>query len=749
MKHLLFASASFMAISAITNHAAAQEVDSDRRLEAVTVTANKRTENAQDIPQSLSVITSSELKLIGAQDFSDLANLTPGVELRNSQAGRGAVAIRGVSELNTANLAGGTGSSVGFYLDELPLAMAGYMPDIKSFDVERVEILKGPQGTLYGEGSLSGTIRLITNTPDTEGFAGAIDLTASTVEDGDSNHSINGMVNIPILKDKLALRIVGFDQKAGGFIDTTDAAGNPVSEDANYNETTGGRASLLWTPTDRFELSATAFTTSADRGAPSIAKANKELSESVSTETSDDIDAYNLTGKYEFGFADLISSSSYFEREALGVVDQGGLVPQVNFVFGLFGVPITVDGVYIDQWLETEAFAQEVRLVSSNGGPLDWTVGAFYKKHDSRLGFNSDGEPGIPSSVWEGLSQALTGGAVTIPDGFSTDTTTQTEQIAVFGEGTYSFNEKVDLLLGGRLFREKRDSTSSFSGVFPVLLGGPLPGTFSSKAEDDIFNPKATLTYHWNDDILSYGTVSRGFRSGGQNDLAVFVPGSPIEYDPEQLTNYEVGFKSTLADGAIRLNGAIFYMEWEDLQSVIAEGPGGIGEVIGNIGSAHSQGIEAQLTAQLTQNLLFNLSGALIEAETDEATLVPDPSGGAAITVPSGTRIPNVSESSFAASLDYNFSITESLDGFARASWSYVGGSTNNVVRNQKVPEYNLVDLKLGIEKDTWTLSVFANNVLDEDVLLSRAVTDNLADGEPRYNWGRPRTFGINLAVDF
>jgi len=749
MKYCILASASAIALTALSAPANAQETDVGRRLETVTVTATKRAENAQDISQSLTVVSEEQLKLIGAQDFADLVNLTPGVELRNTQAGKGAISIRGVSELNTANLAGGTGSSVGFYLDEMPLAMAGYLPDIKSFDIQRVEVLKGPQGTLYGEGSLSGTIRLISNAPDQNEFAAGLDLTASSTKGGDGNHAFNGMVNIPLVQDKLALRVVGFDQSVGGFIETTDASGNPSSKNANYNDTTGGRASLLWTPTDRIDVTASVFISSADRGAPSVAKKDQVVAQSVASATEDDLSAYNLTAKFDLGFADLISSSSYFDREANGIVDQGGLVPQVNFVFGLFGVPMTVDGVYIDQWLETDAFAEEIRLVSTGDGPLDWTVGAFYKTHDSRLGFVSDGEPGIPSSVWVGLSQYLTGGAVTIPDGFSTDTSTETEQIAIFGEATYAFNEKFDVLVGGRLFKEKRDSTSSFSGVFPVLLGGPLPGTFSSDAEDEIFNPKIALTYHWNEDVLGYVTASRGFRSGGQNDLSVFVPGSPTEYEPEQLTNYEVGFKSTLAGGSVRLNAAAFYMEWEDLQSVIAEGPGGIGEVVGNIGAASSQGVEFELAAQLTDSLRLMLAGALIDATTDEAVQVPDPSGGGAVTVASGTRIPNVAESSFSAALDYDFSVTDSLDGFARASWSYVGGSTNYIVRNQTVPAYNLVDLKLGIKRDGWSASIFANNVFNEDVLLSREITDNLADGEPRYTWGRPRTIGVNLALDF
>lgn len=718
-------------------------------LEEIIITATRRAENLQDVPQAITAISERDLQDIGVQDFSQLAQMIPGVELRNQQAGKGSLAIRGVSELNGDNLQGGAGSSVGFYLDEMPLTMAGYLPDIKSFDVSRIEVLKGPQGTLYGEGSLSGTVRLIANQPDAADYAAKIDMTASDTAHGKGNYALNGMLNIPLVQDKLAVRVTGFAQKTGGFIETTTPSGALTEKNDNYNETTGGRISLRVAPSEKVTVTATALISRADRGAANIAKLDRTVAQSIQTRGDDDIDAYNLTAKFDLGFAELLSSTSYFKRESAGEIDQGGLVPQVNFVFGMFGIPIVVDGVYSDQWLETKAFAQEVRLVSSGDGPFQWTLGGFYKNHKSNLGFTGDSNPAVPAAVWISISQYLTGGALSIPDALFIDTHTKTDQIAAFGELSYDVTEQLEILVGARVFKEKRDSTTTFSGVFPVLMGGPLPGSFSSSDTDEIFNPKATITYRWSDDILTYITASRGFRSGGQNDLSIFVPGSDIAYAPEKLTNYEAGMKSTLLDGRARVNVALFHMDWKNLQAVVAEGPGGVGEVIGNIGKAHSRGAEAELTAQLLESLTLNLAATVLSAKTDEDTLVPDPSGGAPILVPKGTRIPNAAKGSISASLNYRFAITDDLSGFARAAYSHTAGATNNIARSTKTPGFDIVDLKVGIEQEAWEFSVFANNVFDEKVLLSRTISDNLGDGAARYFWGSPRTIGSNIRVKF
>ena len=737
-------------LGGVTAPALAQQAAEGRALlEEIVVTATKREELLQDVPQTITAFSEQGIKDIAAQDFSGLLNSMSGVELRNVQAGQGGVTIRGVAELNSGNLYGGTGSASGLYLDEIPMTAAGLFPDINAFDLARVEVLKGPQGTLFGEGSLAGTVRLVANEPVSTGWGAAADLTYSSTEHGDSNTIINGMVNMPLVEDKLALRVVGYSKDMGGYIDTRLISTGEITEDTNTDDSEGGRATLLYTPNDRLSLSAEAVFSNADRGSRNRAGDDYIGSLSVPESADDEIRAYNGTLRYQFEGAELLATISSIDRNLDSVIDQAGLVPGVNFVFGLFGLsPVT--GVFIDQTVETDTLTGEVRLVSTNDGPLQWTVGAFYKDLDSNYGLFADGVPSIPPQVWEAISQAISGGALTISEGYFTTGDSSNRQIAGFGEVSWDFNDSWQLIAGGRLFNEKRESTTAYGGLFPVLQGGPLPGSSQSEGDTTLFNPRVTLTYALRDDAMTYGTISRGFRSGGQNDLWTLVPGGNQDYDPEELTNYEIGFKSAWNDGRLLFNASAYYLDWTDLQAVTAEGTGGIGETIGNIGSAHSLGLDLELKAMPIDGLELSLAATLLEAETDEDVLVPDPAGGPAQTVPSGTRIPRTAEQTFSLGGTYRFGITDNLGGFLRANYTYVGDSISSITRpDDVVPSRSVVDLRAGIEGKNWQLYVFADNVTDEEIYLFQENFPDPVTGADQFYYGRPRTIGVNLRVNY
>lgn len=718
-------------------------------LEEIVVTASKREEKLQSVPQTITAFTDQGIKDLGAQDFNGLVNSMSGVELRSVQAGQGGVAIRGVAELNIGNLFGGSGSATGLYLDEIPLTSAGFFPDVSSFDMARIEVLKGPQGTLFGEGSLAGTIRLVSNAPDVSGFGAAADLTYSSTEGGDSNQVYNGMINVPI-GDKVAVRAVGFHKDMGGYIDTRDASSGDITKNTNDDQSSGGRLGVLFTPTDKLSIGVSALISNADRGARNRATEDFVGTLSVPEQTQDDIRAYNGTLKYDFGSAELVVTSSYIKRDVDSVIDQGGLVGSVNFVFGMFGIPITADGVYINQKIATDAVATEARLVSTGSGPLKWTVGAYYKNLNSDYSLVSDGVPSIPAAVWEGISQYLTGGALTISQGYYTTGKATNKQLAGFGEVSYDLTNHWQLAAGGRVFNEKRTSDTSYGGVFPLLTGGPPPGTSKSDGNTTLFNPRGTLTYKFNDAAMSYLTVSRGFRSGGQNDLFALVQGGSRDYDPEELTNYELGLKSTWMDGRLLFNVAAFNLDWTDLQAVTAEGAGGIGETIGNIGNAHSRGVEVEVRALPIDGLELSLGATLLNAETDVAVTVPDPSGGAPIVVPKGTRIPDTAEKTYTLGAAYRFGITEGIGGFGRATYSYVGDAIPSLTRaDQTVPSRKTVDLRAGIEGKKWQVYLFADNVTNEKIYLTRESFPDLATGADQYYFGRPRTVGINVRVNY
>lgn len=736
---------------AATAHAqaAAPEASAGMELEEIVVTASKREERLQVVPQTIVAVSEEMIRDLGAQNFSDMLNSMSGVEMRNTQSGLGGVTIRGVAELNMGNLYGGTGSAAGLYLDEIPLTSAGIFPDISSFDLARVEVLKGPQGTLFGEGSLAGTVRLISNAPDPQAFAAAADLTFSWTEDGDDNQVYNGMVNVP-LGEKAAMRAVGYRKDMGGFIDARILATGSIEEDMNDDSLTGGRLSFRFLPTERMTLDVSAIVNNAERGNRNRATEDLVGTFSVPERSDDDLSAYNGTLTYSFDTADLVVTASYFDRSVDAMIDQAGLVGGVNFVFDLVGVPIEVTGVFINQDISAKTLATEARLVSTRPGPFQWTVGVFYKDLDNDFSLIADTVPPVPSQVWVAISNAVSGGQLSIEEGYFTASVSSSEQLAAFGEASWDFTDDWTLVAGGRLFKEERESITDYGGVFPLLQGGPPPGQSRSEGDDTVFNPRLSLRYKVTDDLMAYGTVSRGFRGGGQNDLFTLVPGGTEDYDPEFLTNYELGFKSTWSEGRLLLNAAAFYLDWQDLQAVTAEGAGGIGETIGNIGNAHSTGVDLDLRARVADGLEIALAATFLQAEIDDDVQVPDPSGGPPLTVPKGTRIPRTAESSVSIGATYRTEITERLGAFFRGTASYVGDSISSLTRpDDVVPSRTVLDLRAGVESEHWQAYLFADNVTNEKIYYYQVDFQDLLTGEDQYFVGRPRTIGVNVRISY
>jgi outer membrane receptor protein involved in Fe transport len=735
----------FIAISAVSAGAA---IARDAVLEEVLVTATMREVTAQSVPESIAVVSGRDLESAGIVNFSGLTSALPGVELRTLQPGFGSVAIRGVSELNSDILYGNTGSAVGFYLDEAPLTMAGRFPDFATFDMARVEVLKGPQGTLYGEGSLAGTVRLISNRPDPEGFSASIQGTYSDTRQGSDNTGLSGMVNVPLMEDGLALRLVATHSDDSGFIDSRDfVTGELTRRRANSAENTTLRGSVLWLPTDNTEAQFTYGNSQLDLGGNNLGTRERYNAISVAEPTDDEVDMYNLVIRHRIASGEFVSSSTWLDRSIDSIRDQGGLTDPTNMIFGLFGVPITVDGVFIGQTIEVDAFAQEFRFVSDLAGPMNFTVGGFYKDHDSRFAFSADGVPNIGTETWQLVSNVLFG--FPIPDALSVDSRASTEQWALFGELSWELSDRLSLIAGGRYFDEDRDSVTDFGGAFLPLLGGPFPGSSASSGSDNLFNPKVTLKYNFNQDVMVYGSYSEGFRSGGQNDLFVLIPGSSPDYDSETLESYELGLKSGLWDDRLRLNAALYRMNWNELQAIVAEGPGGIGEVVGNVGDAHTNGLDLELRALVLPGLEITAAGSWLEAETDDEYLAPDPAGGDPLVVPRGVRIPGTSERSFTLATEYGWDLTGRLEGFLRASYSYTGDSVDQIVRQEKVPAYELVNVRAGVVADSWRFTLFVDNLLDEDTWVQKSSTPDSLGGGDHWYWGRPRTVGATLRFDF
>lgn len=723
-------------------------------LETVTVTATKRRQAVRDVPQSIEAYSQIMLEDMGAKDVSDVVKATPGVELRATQAGTGGVAIRGITELNLFNLTGGTGSATGLYLDEIPMTAAGFFPEVNTFDLERVEILKGPQGTLFGEGSLAGTIRLITRKPDTRSVSGAVDVETFSVNGGGQGHNINGMLNVPLAKDTAGLRITVYDREDPGYIDTKLSSSGAIVKDTNTNKTRGGRIALRLTPDAAQTIDATLMSSDSTRGGTSRATDGFVGLHSVLEGNTDNIKIGSVTWQLKATGADYLVSLSKMKRDLKQVTDQMGLLPLTNQLYGAFGLP-PATGAYAPQDVTTDTTAFEARAVSNGGGPLKWTVGTFYKKHDYTYRLTSQTDPLTPPAAYSAISRALTGGAFS--DGFAILGATQasTKQSALFGETSYDLSPSLQVLGGLRLFREERESTTQYGGVIlyvPAAFGGPItpPGTATTSATDNIINPRLTLSYKPAPGVMTFASVSRGFRSGGQNDLFFSVTGGKPTYEPETATSYEVGFKSELLNRKMFFDASLFTMDWNNLQAVVGEGPGGAGEVIGNIGKARSTGLDLSVRARPIPELELQAGLSLLDAVTKDAVTLPDPSGTGSITVASGARIPRTAKQSMNLAATYRTSINDSLTGMLRVGITRVGDSVAQVYhQDAKIDAYTTADLKLGVESEKWSIYTYVTNLTNQAVQLFRDPNNETGTGKPQIYYGRPRTMGVDLKYFF
>lgn len=735
----------------------AQDAGQDK-IETVVITATKRAEAMQEVPQAVSAFSEKNIKDVGAQDFGGLLNSLAGVELRQEQAGQGGVAIRGISELNMDNLNGGTGSATGMYLDEMPLTAAGRFPGLSTFDMQRVEVLKGPQGTLFGEGSLAGTVRFIANKPKFNKTDAALDASYSQTEGGAASHVLNVMGNIPLVDDVAALRVTAYQKQDGGYIDAHITDGKTLFstiKDANYQDSKGARVALRLAPNRDLTLNATYLHYDANGGTRNRGSDPQSGSYSFPEFSTDKLDAFNVTAEYSLPLVDVVANASHTERhffidedkgEALASVDAAvtSLYPLATKVLHIPWAS-SVTGVSTAHDMGVRADTLELRLVSNGGGALKWTGGLFYKHTDTGFADDGGGSPYIPASSWAAAVAAASKGKAVVTSSLHTESQSTIKQTALFGEVSEDVTERLQLLAGGRLFRETRASTTSWDSAFAYFSGGSASGSDHSGKTDSLFNPKLTVSYKIAPDVLGYATSSQGFRSGGQNDYQVYIPGSPADYKSEKLVNRELGLKSTLFDKSLILNLSVYDMQWKDLQQLIAKGSAGIGSAIGNVGDAHSMGIEMEAKWAVARGLEVNAAASVLNAVLDNAVVLPASAGG--LTVPEGTRIPGTSKRTFSVGATYRHPLADQLTGFAGARVSGRSNLTSDLPTYQfTTPGNATVDLRFGVEAKRWQLTAFVDNATNKNVAL-REDTGNpdLLTGQRSFFWGRPRTIGLNF----
>jgi len=700
--------------------APAQEVKVDR-LEEIIVTAQKREERLRDVPQSVTAISEVTLERLQANDFSDYVARVPGMTAVTNQPGSSRLTLRG---LNT----GGVASTIGTYVDETPfgsstaLAEAAELaPDLDPFDIERIEVLRGPQGTLYGASTLGGLIKFVTQEPSTEDLEFSARVSGESTEGGDESWGARALGNVP-MGDKAAMRLSGWYRSQGGFID--DPARGV--EDIDGSETTGGRANFLVNATDDLSFRLSATTQEIDSDAPSTTDYFPVPLEPVNGETMQSrgfsearktsYDIYNGTIDWDLAWASFLSSTSYSE------LDQDSLTDS-TVAFG--GLPSHIASV-----ATTEKLTQEFRLTSASTKHLEWLVGLFYADEDSRISDDVllDAPPGTPSGLNVGLDSEY-------------------EEIAAFGTITYYLTPQFDVAIGARY--STNDQTA-------VQSGTAAPNA-TVDSDDSVTTYSLAPRWRISDDTMLYARVATGYRPGGPNVASPFGNTLPATFDSDTATNYELGIKTDFFDGMLRLDAAVFYIDWEDIQLLTFDGA-----VAGNNngGTAESQGVEWAATLSPADGLSIVWSGAYTDAELTSDT---DPPGAPLVLTggEDGDSLPNVPEWSSSLDIDYEWDVFTDATAFVGGSWRYVGDQMTGFSTELlgafgdpqiELPSYDVIDLRAGVDFERFTIELYAKNVTDEHAVLSFANFGQVPPGAPPNGTAavlRPRTVGLSLSARF
>lgn len=724
-----------------------------RKLEEIVVTAQKREQTLMEIPQSITVLDGEMLQRQQADDFKDYLSLIPGLSLEGNTPGISRISLRGI---NT----GGVASTVGVYMDEVPfgsssgLANAAILSgDFDTFDVARLEVLRGPQGTLYGASSLGGVLRFVTNKPSTQGFEMRAQAGVADVAGGDLGHSFKGLVNVP-LSDSVAVRLSGFYRFEDGFIDSIGnnpipslldpsvavIEGSRVEDDINELDTFGGRVSGLFEPGEDFSVQLTAVFQNIESAASHFYEGDPDTFEplyggfvqSLYNDERDDIDyrIFSGTVDWDTDLGNMLSSTSYSTFEQDFQFSQSlAFAPAVSFIFGR---PL---GVLTMQTTATDKFTQELRLASSDDSAFEWLAGVYYTNEKSKI------DPQDFFAVEPGTDTI----AENVPQLVEVYLRSTYEEYAVFGNATWALTDRFDVTLGGRASRNEQGATQLLDGA---ALGIPRTEFDAAESSEDVFTWSLAPRLEFSDDAAAYARIATGYRPGGPNVLPPGAPpGTPGAYDSDTLTSYEIGLKADWLDDRMLLDVAAFYLDWEDIQLLAVVNDIGINA---NGGTAVSKGFEFTATARPTENLNVSLNGAWTDAYLTEDT---HPVVGGL----DGDPLPWVPEWSASVAVDYEWTVRADVIAWVGGDVSYVGERTDEFSdRNaagelREAPSYTTVDLRAGFDTGRWLFEVYARNLTDERGITALSGFDPTVSpgGVAQVGIIRPRVVGLTVGVEF
>jgi iron complex outermembrane receptor protein len=764
----------------------------------IIVTATKRASTVQDVPFSINAQTQEDIERSGSTTIEDLSRNVAGLSIQNLGPGQSQVSVRGVSAGQVVRDQPGVKEQVGIYLDESVISLSLFTPDIDLFDLNRVETLRGPQGTLFGSGSVGGTIRYITNQPDPDRLEGQVEANINLVDGDDFGGHLKGAINLP-LSDTAAVRAVGYHTEYGGFVNARREGGG-FDEDVNDGRRTGGRIALLFQPTEDisitprvvyqevrangfnrqevYNLYANPFTTTR----PAVTFKEREQFLLLDERFKDDTLIADLTASIGLGAVDLTSVTSYINRDIFVGRDASALSGSVTVDLRTLGIDQAavllpsnlVDTTDLKQW------TQELRLSSSGSGPFQWVIGGFYSDVE-RLYSQRLPTPGYDAAVDAALGA---GTSASLANGFpanspyNADIPYDIKQLAVFGEASYDLTERLTATVGARYYDFEEERTFKSGGLFANGDNNV------DKTKSDGVSPRLLVSYEATDRVTVNAQLAKGFRLGGVNDplnLPLCDGGAPDgpdrrtfggfpTYDDETLWNYELGVKSQ--GRGFTFNAAAFYTDIKNLQ-VTADAGSCSSRVVFNAEKAHTMGLEFELAASPVPGLDFSINGSLLQAEFDST--LESATGAVIAGIREGNRLPSVPKFQISANASYSWPM-DSLGGeaFVAASFQHVGSRYTQPADQEdnprtfvhglpfggapagasttldlKLPDYQLVNLSVGVEMaQGLNLIAYVNNLFDENPILS---FDRERGGRARlgYSIGQPRTFGVTVRKRF
>ncbi len=775
--------------------AMAQETGKDAaELDEVIVTATKRAQSIQDVPFSVNAQSAEDIQRSGASNLEELSRNVAGLSLQNLGPGQSQVAIRGVSAGQIVRDQPGVKEQVGVYLDESVISLSLFTPDFDLYDIDRVETLRGPQGTLFGSGSIGGTIRYITQQPDPDEFESSVELNLNSVTDGETGGHIKGMVNVPFGAGNSALRLVGYATEYAGFIDATREGGGK-QEDVNGGSRRGGRVALSFAPTDNlkitprviyqevqtdgfnrqevFNLFANPFTTTR----PPVRQPERTQHLLLNEEFSDETLLADLVVQAGFSAVDMTFVSSYIDRSILVSRDASALTGSVSVSLGYPTAAVLLPSNLRDT-TELQQTTQELRFSSNSEGRWQWLVGAFYsdtkREYAQRLP-----TPGYAAFTDQrfgmGTSAASANGYPNLDSPYNSDLPYDIEQLAVFGEATVDLTDRFELTVGGRYYDFEEERTFRSGGLFSDQ------NNQRDRTSSDGFTPRVLASFDVSDNVTINAQAAQGFRLGGVNDplnvplcdprdLAIF--GGFQTYDDETLWNYEVGIKSRF-DNGVSLSAAAFYADIKDLQVTLDAGSCS-SRITFNVPEAHSAGLEFELSGRPLDS--FGLSIAASYAQSEFDSTVVDGTGAVIGGVRKGNRLASVPEFQATATGTYYFPLSwggAESEGYITAAVQHVGdritqpsdqepGAGRFVSRlpfggapgtdatnvDLVLDPYTIINLSAGVVRDSWEAVLYVQNVTDENANLA---FDRERGGRARLGFATnpPRTIGLTFRKRF